>query len=111
MLQEQDSFLALVSHQFKTPLASLQLSLETMAIRSLVGRAIAHAHRAHACGPGAHGRMVSQILDSARLERGRVDLKREPVELAGAVARVTGQFEERARNERIAISDGYSTGP
>ena len=35
VLQEQDSFLALVSHQFKTPLASLQLSLETMAMRPL----------------------------------------------------------------------------
>src|SRR6266702_679287 len=33
--QEQDNFLALVSHQFKTPLASLQLSLETMAMRQL----------------------------------------------------------------------------
>jgi signal transduction histidine kinase len=31
VLQEQDHFLAMVSHQFKTPLASLQLSLETVA--------------------------------------------------------------------------------
>src|SRR2546425_3337058 len=35
VLEEQESFLALVSHQFKTPLASLQLSLETMALRTL----------------------------------------------------------------------------
>ncbi len=35
VLQEQDHFLAMVSHQFKTPLASLQLSLETMSMRSL----------------------------------------------------------------------------
>ena len=34
VLEEQDGFLALVSHQFKTPLASLQLSLETMALRA-----------------------------------------------------------------------------
>jgi signal transduction histidine kinase len=34
VLEEQDSFLALVSHQFKTPLASLQLSLETLALRA-----------------------------------------------------------------------------
>src|SRR6185437_6036996 len=32
--------------------------------------------------------MVTQILESVRLERGRVDLRREPVEVAGAVARV-----------------------
>src|SRR4029077_16393937 len=35
VLEEQENFLALVSHQFKTPLASLQLSLETMALRTL----------------------------------------------------------------------------
>src|SRR5262249_12279217 len=35
VIKAQDSFLALVSHQFKTPLASLQLSLETMAMRPL----------------------------------------------------------------------------
>ena len=34
VVAEQDNFLQLVSHQFKTPLASLQLSLETLALRS-----------------------------------------------------------------------------
>ncbi len=48
--------------------------------------------------------MVSRILDSVRLERGRVDLKSEPVELAAAVGRVVAQFEERARQEHIALS-------
>ncbi len=104
VLQEQDSFLALVSHQFKTPLASLQLSLETMAIRQLspeqsrklIDRMLADLARMVA--------MVSQILDSVRLERGRVALKREPLELAGAVARVVAQLEERARNDRIEIT-------
>jgi signal transduction histidine kinase len=104
VLQEQDSFLALVSHQFKTPLASLQLSLETMAkrqlsaeqSRTLIERMLADLTRMES--------MVSRILDSVRLERGRVDLKSEPVELAAAVGRVLAQFEERARQERIALS-------
>jgi signal transduction histidine kinase len=104
VLQEQDSFLALVSHQFKTPLASLQLSLETMAkrqlsaeqSRTLIERMLADLTRMES--------MVSRILDSVRLERGRVDLKSEPVELAAAVGRVVAQFEERARQERIALS-------
>src|ERR1700733_9680308 len=104
VVQEQDSFLALVSHQFKTPLASLQLSLETMAKRSLsaeqshtlIERMLADLSRMES--------MVSRILDSVRLERGRVDLKAEPVELAAAVGRVVTQFEERARQEHIVLT-------
>jgi signal transduction histidine kinase len=102
--QEQDNFLALVSHQFKTPLASLQLSLETMAIRTLspeqlrtlIERMLADLARMEA--------MVTQILESNRLERGRVSLKNEPIDLANAVGRVVSHLEERAQKERIKIT-------
>jgi signal transduction histidine kinase len=108
--EEQESFLALVSHQFKTPLASLQLSLETMSLRTLsaeqartlIDRMLADLARMEL--------MVTQILESARLERGRVELKSEPLELAAAVGRVVVQLEERARQERIAISSDIAPG-
>jgi len=108
--EEQESFLALVSHQFKTPLASLQLSLETLALRApppdaarpLIERMLADLARMEL--------MVTQILESARLERGRVELKSEPLELAGAVARVVAQLEERALKEHVHISSDLSPG-
>jgi signal transduction histidine kinase len=108
--EQQDSFLALVSHQFKTPLASLQLSLETLALRApppqaartLIDRMLADVSRMEL--------MVTQILESARLERGRVELKPEPVQLAGAVARVVGQLEERARQERVTVTSDIAAG-
>ncbi|HEX4619090.1 MAG TPA: HAMP domain-containing sensor histidine kinase, partial [Steroidobacteraceae bacterium] len=110
VLEEQDDFLALVSHQFKTPLASLQLSLETMALRplapeqsrTLIERMLADLARMEM--------MVTQILESVRLERGRVDLRSEPVELAGALARVVGALEERARGQRIALTSDVAPG-
>jgi signal transduction histidine kinase len=102
--QEQDNFLALVSHQFKTPLASLQLSLETMAIRTLspeqsrtlIDRMLADLSRMTA--------MVTQILESNRLERGRIDLKVEPIELSGAVGRVVSHLDLRSQKEKITVS-------
>ena len=54
--------------------------------------------------------MVTQILESVRLERGRVDLRREPVELARCRARVVAQLEERARKERITITADIARG-
>jgi signal transduction histidine kinase len=104
VLEDQDSFLALVSHQFKTPLASLQLSLETLALRAppperarvLTDRMLSDVARMEL--------MVTQILESARLERGRADFRPEPLQLAGAVARVVSQLEERARNAGVSIS-------
>jgi signal transduction histidine kinase len=48
--------------------------------------------------------MVTQILESMRLDRGRVELRREPVDLVGAVARVVGNLEERAARDRILVS-------
>lgn len=104
VLQEQDHFLAMVSHQFKTPLASLQLSLETLSMRalspadqrSLIDRMLSDLGRMEA--------LVTRILDTVRLERGRVTLRNEPIDLGSAVARVANQLTERAAKDRIAIS-------
>src|SRR5690242_13666024 len=110
VLAEQDHFLAMVSHQFKTPLASLQLSLETMNMRALsppeqrplIERMLADVSRMET--------LVTRILDSVRLERGRVDLKPEPIDLSAAVNRVVGQVDERARKERITFTTEVARG-
>ncbi len=104
VLEDQDNFLALVSHQFKTPLASLQLSLETLALRAppperarvLTDRMLGDIARMEL--------MVTQILESARLERGRADFRPELLQLSGAVGRVVSQLEERARHAGVIIT-------
>jgi signal transduction histidine kinase len=108
VLNEQEQFLALVSHQFKTPLASLQLSLETMNLRqlppehsrALVERMLADLTRMET--------MVGQILDSSRLSQGRMELKSEAVSLEGTVKRVVAQYLERAQVDHISIESQVS---
>jgi signal transduction histidine kinase len=103
VLNEQEQFLALVSHQFKTPLASLQLSLETMSLRQLpaersqvlIDRMLSDLTRMET--------MVGQILDSSRLSHGRMELKSEAVALDAAVTRVVSQYLERAHTDHISI--------
>src|SRR4029077_4668903 len=110
VLEEQDNFLALVSHQLKTPLASLQLSLETLALRApapqaartLIDRMLADLARMEL--------MVTQILESARWGRGGWESRPEPLELRGCVARVVAQLEERARQEQVTISSAIEPG-
>jgi two-component system CheB/CheR fusion protein len=104
VLQEQDHFLAMVSHQFKTPLASLQLSLETMSMRTLSSQDQRSLIDRMLSDLGRMESLVTRILDSVRLERGRVTLRNEPIDLASAVARVASQLGERASKDRIEIS-------
>jgi signal transduction histidine kinase len=83
--RRQQNFLAAVSHEFKSPLASIRLAAETLVMRSdsaetkrLAERILADDERLL--------RMVENLLDTTRLEEGRHPLTPEPTAL-GAVAR------------------------
>ena len=91
VLNEQEQFLALVSHQFKTPLASLQLSLETMNLRELPPERSRTLMERMFSDLARMAAMVGQILDSSRLSHGRMELKSEPVALDAAVHRIMAE--------------------
>ena len=110
VLKEQDDFLALVSHQFKTPLASLQLSLETMTLRSLSPEQTRALTDRMLSDLARMESMVSRILEVTRLERGRIVLRTEVVDLASAAARLVHQFEDRAEREHSVIELGVPEG-
>jgi signal transduction histidine kinase len=101
--QQQSNFLALVSHQFKTPLASLRLSVETMIkrqpppdyARQLAQRMLDDLSRLES--------MVTKILDSARLNRGHVAFNNTRVDLAAAVEHVVTRLAESARKNNVTI--------
>lgn len=101
--RRQDSFLAMVSHQFKTPLASLRLSTETMVMRQLSTTQTHGLCHRMLDDLRRMDSLVSKVLDSARLDRGRMTLNKAPVSLAEAARHVVGQLADVADQEKVAI--------
>jgi signal transduction histidine kinase len=109
--KRQQNFVATVSHEFKSPLASLQLTAETFEMRELspershelIDRMLGDIRRME--------EMVTKILDATRIEQGRLPLNPERIALSRAVASVLAEYKDRAREKQVELqtlpSDEY----
>ncbi|MGD2136675.1 MAG: ATP-binding protein [Gammaproteobacteria bacterium] len=112
-LREIDSqrreLVANVSHDLRTPLASLQGYLETLRLK---GEELAAAERLHYTDI-AHrhcrhlGRLVEQLFDLARLDANEIQPVLEPFSLPELVQDVVQKFELRARQREVALQARY----
>ncbi len=103
--RRKDNFLATLSHELRNPLAPIRSAVQAMrltlddreALRSnlaIVDRQLAQMVR-----------LVDDLLDVTRISRGKVHLRKEPVELGGLLRRAieTCQPHLRAAGHRIAF--------
>jgi PAS domain S-box-containing protein len=81
----KDEFLAMLGHELRNPLAPIQTALDLMRLRipevaeqerAVIERQVKHLTR-----------LVDDLLDVSRITQGKIELRREPVELAEIVAR------------------------
>ena len=106
--RRQQNFIAAVTHELKSPIASLQLAAETIALRrpeparldALVKRMRGDIRRLED--------MVGRILDTATLEAGRLHLRKERLPLARVVAAVAEEFAERAAERGVKVSQSVA---
>ncbi|HKE44404.1 MAG TPA: GAF domain-containing protein [Steroidobacteraceae bacterium] len=81
----KDEFLAMLSHELRNPLAPLSTGLELLqraantpelvgSIHSMMGRQLSHLVR-----------LVDDLLDLSRVTRGKIDLRRAPLDLRVAI--------------------------
>jgi signal transduction histidine kinase len=100
--RRQQNFLAAVSHEFKSPLASVQLAAETLLLRS--GEADSKRLGRRILEDGERLlRMVDNLLDTTRLEEGRHMLAPERVMLRSAVETSLAEVAERAHRHGIHL--------
>src|SRR6185312_10042936 len=79
--RRKNEFLALLGHELRNPLHPISTATELLS-RTLISQE--HAHTAGIIKRQAAqlARLVDDLLDVARITQGRIDLRREPLELA-----------------------------
>ena len=103
--RRKDEFLATLAHELRNPLAPVRTALEILRRRAggdpeagrLVGmmeRQVSHLVR-----------LVDDLLDVSRITRGRAELRRQPVGLAGVIARAVeaARPDLDARRHRLEV--------
>jgi signal transduction histidine kinase len=100
--RSKDEFLAMLAHELRNPLAPIVTGLELMRLRaggllererSLIDRQVHHMVR-----------LVDDLLDISRIVRGRVQIAREPVEIAQVVAQAVEMTSTVLEQRRLHVS-------
>ena len=103
--EAQRDFVANVSHELKTPLTSIQGYSQAI----LDGTAEDHEtiqRSAHIIHDEADrmGRLVTELLDLARIESGQVAMRREPVNLTSLLENVIERFRLHAEEADVTLA-------
>jgi PAS domain S-box-containing protein len=98
----KSDFLANMSHEIRSPLNGV------MGIASVLGRTdltAAQREMVDLIGVSAQAleALLSDVLDLARIESGRLDLRDEPFDLADALKSVSGVFEAKADDKGLTL--------
>ncbi len=91
----QRNFIASVTHELKTPIASLRVWMETLFTRELSDEQKARVHDLMDKDLERLTTQVANLLDAARAEAGSFDLRLEPVELGPWLSQVAEGMDHR----------------
>jgi len=106
--RSKDEFLAMLGHELRNPLAPILTALQLMRLRGLPGaereRSVIERQVKHMV------RLVDDLLDVSRVTRGKVELAREPLDLADVTARAieiaSPLFEQRRHTLSAEVPRG-----
>ena len=102
--RSKDEFLAMLGHELRNPLAPIVTALHLLRLRdgnrneeerSVIERQVTHL-----------ARLVDDLLDVSRITSGKIELKREPIEIADVVAKaleLASPLLEQRRHELVVL--------
>ncbi len=104
--RHKDEFLALLGHELRNPLAPVRNALAVMKMPGADASVMRQAREMMERQVEHMVRLVDDLLDVSRIMRGKVELRRERVELAAVVARAveTSQPAVDAEGHQLTVS-------
>jgi PAS domain S-box-containing protein len=104
--RRKDEFLATLAHELRNPLAPIRNSLQILKMPRVDADTVRQATDMMERQVHALVRLVDDLLDVARVMRGRIELRKEPVEIATVVARAveTAQSLIQVQGHQLDIS-------
>lgn len=107
----QSDFVSAVSHEFRTPLASMRLITEALEDERVPDPArLRDSYRSLSRATQRLHRLVEDLLDFRRMESGAIEYRMRPLDAAGTVRNVADEFrkevEERGFRVRVKLEEG-----
>ena len=108
--RHKDEFLAMLAHELRNPLAPMLNAVQLMRMKPVTDQQLSWSRDVIERQLAHLTRLVDDLLDVARITRGRINLSREPIELGTLVARaveiVQPLIQERGHQFTTEIPDG-----
>ncbi|MBX3469884.1 MAG: PAS domain-containing protein [Planctomycetes bacterium] len=110
-VERRDRFLAMLSHELRNPLAALVTATYTLRRPELPAAARARAPEVIQRQADHLARLLDDLLDVARVTSGRFQVRREPIDLIGVLARALEQHKDAFDAAGVALRVDAPEGP
>jgi len=111
--RHKDEFLAMLAHELRNPLAPIRSAVHLMRMKPVTDPQLSWSRDVIERQLSHLTRLVDDLLDVARITRGKINLSREPTELAALIARavetVQPLIQERGHQFTCEVPDGTLT--
>ena len=104
--QRKDEFLAMLGHELRNPLSAIATALHLASARPDDARVNARVRDVLARQTAHMTRMIDDLLDVSRITRGKIQLRRAPLDLATTIERAvdTARPAINARHQHLTVS-------
>ena len=106
-MKSKDQFLSNISHELRTPLTSI-IGFTELLLTQELGPPLSEQQRDFLETVARNGRhlleLINELLDLQRIAAGRMEIKPEPVEVAGLISEAPGSVTAQLQQHRHALA-------